>query len=685
VKRNIGRKIIQLSSLTISFILGCFCNLLAKEKVYEKELPYAIASYYIPSLSSHKQEPKQVSINKKKRQQIWEAKLPSLSKQEKAAIIFEQIFAKSPAINSLQAQQEPILNNYAWHDLKLFYGTNPNPKCNLLYQIDRTISWLGKGVLAIFLATPTSSIQELRTRQSIIQFFLKEDFTFNRLIKVYQDYTYIEENLLSLWSNHDPLFNPFYKSFIQNTLYFNLPNSSRYNKASRALELRKRLYFDSVLALHGTSISFQSYYLFKVLTDRATFKRIISKDHPMWIRILAWYPLATIPIEILSIKKHYDSWSTPLKYLATRLADIQQWVLLAKEVNTIVAGCPELENLYGKYLINIRKLLDQPNTTEIGRLIDRLCSLPLKKWSVFFNNNGKLLQTYKLFVKHKNKFTDALYDFGRLDAFLSIAQLLKETQSVQSKTTYTFTRFLDRREESNPYISLVDMWSPFLDVKKAVTNTITMGSECEVRNMILTGPNAGGKSVFISGMAISLLLSQTLGIAPASSATITPFNKINTYLDVSGDIAEGKSLFMAEVQRAQQQLNTIMGLKEGEFSFSVMDEIFSGTNPLEGEAAAYSVVHYLSKYTNNLSIVATHFPKLTLLPERAPHSGFANYKVFVGIQKETGHLIYTYKVEPGKSNQTIALDILKEQGYDIKMLEEANDILAHPEHYQANF
>ncbi|ACE06282.1 hypothetical protein Aasi_0916 [Candidatus Amoebophilus asiaticus 5a2] len=685
MERNIGRKIIQISSLTISFILGCFCNLLAKEKIYEKELPYAIASYYIPSLSSHKQESKQVSINKKKRQQIWEAKLPSLSKQEKAAIIFEQIFAKSPAINSLQAQQEPILNNYAWHDLKLFYGTNSNPKCNLLHQIDRTISWLGKGVLAIFIATPTSSIQELRTRQSIIQFLLKEDFTFNQLIKVYQDYTYIEENLLSFWSNHDPLFNRFYKSFIQNTLYFNLPNSSRYNKASRALELRKRLYFDSVLALHGTSISFQSYYLFKVLTDRATFKRIISKDHPMWIRILAWYPLATIPIEILSIKKHYDSWSTPLKYLAARLADIQQWVLLAKEVNTIVAGCPELENLYGKYLINIRKLLAQPNTTEMGRLIDRLCSLPLKKWSVFFNNNGKLLQTYKLFVKHKNKFTDALYDFGRLDTFLSIAQLLKETQSTQRKTTYTFTRFLDRSEESKPYISLVDMWSPFLDVKKAITNTITMSSEREVRNMILTGPNAGGKSVFISGMAISLLLSQTLGIAPASSATITPFNKINTYLDVSGDIAEGKSLFMAEVQRAQQQLDTIMGLQEGEFSFSVMDEIFSGTNPLEGEAAAYSIVHYLSKYTNNLSIVATHFPKLTLLPERAPHSGFANYKVFVGVQKETGQLIYTYKVAPGKSNQTIALDILKEQGYDIKMLEEAKDILSHPEHYQASF
>jgi DNA mismatch repair protein MutS len=683
MKKSIVRRAI--SSLSISLILGSFCKLVAAQQPYNTNLTHAIASYYISSLSNHKSKTIQISSVKKKPQEVWRAELPLLSEQEKVSIIFNNIFSKSSIINSLQIQQEHILNNYAWHDLKLFYGSHANPTSHLLNQIDRTISVIGRSTLAVLLAMPTSNIKELHARQRIVQLLLEKECVFKQLTKIYHDYLSIEGRLLSLWSKHDPLFNRFYKSFIQQTLYFNIKNSDRYNKASNALELRKRLYFDSILALHGTSISFQSYYLFKVLTDQATFKKIISANHPMWIRILAWYPLATIPIEILSIKKHYDNWATPLKYVATRLADIQQWLLTAKNINAIVAGCPELESVYGKHLVNLRMLLSQPSTTEEGKLVNQLSDLPFKKWSVFFNNNGKLLQTYKLFVKHKDKLTDALYEFGKLDAFLSIACLLQETQNSKKQPAYTFTQFLKRTDKHKPCIALVDMWNPFLNPKKAVTNTIIMDDEHKVRNIILTGPNAGGKSVFISGMAISLLLSQTLGIAPANSATITPFNKINTYLDVSSDIAEGKSLFVAEVERAQQQLNTIAALQNNEFSFSVMDEIFSGTNPKEGEAAAYSIAHYLSKYTNNLSVIATHFPKLTLLPERVQAGMFVNYKVSVGREGEKNKLLYTYKIELGKSNQTIALDILEEQGYDIKMLEEAREILAHPDHYQATF
>ena len=65
------------------------------------------------------------------------------------------------------------------------------------------------------------------------------------------------------------------------------------------------------------------------------------------------------------------------------------------------------------------------------------------------------------------------------------------------------------------------------------------------RNITLTGPNAGGKSTFLMGMTTSLLLSQTFGIAPAKEAKLTPFDKINTSINIMDDIAAGKSLFMA--------------------------------------------------------------------------------------------------------------------------------------------
>lgn len=680
---NIASKVIRISVLTISFTLGMLTDLVANNLPYasgKKKLTQAISDYYLPSISTYQTKSKE-TLNKKKHQHIWEAELPSLTEQEKATILFNNIFGKSSVINSLEAQQEHILNSYAWHDLKLFYGNNSAPDYHLLNRINKTTTLLGKVALAILLATPTTDIKELCTRQHIIRILLEDEAIFYKLKKVYEVYVAIEDRLLSLWSEHDPLYNSFYKSFIQQQLYFGSRTAEKYNKSSKSLELRKRFYFDFVLALHGASIGFQGYYLFKVLTDQPTFKRIISKDHPIWIRVLAWYPLATIPMEILSIKKHYDSWATPLHYLAIRLADIQAWINAAKEVDNLVASCPELENLYGKYLINIRELLNQPKNTELGKLIMQLSSLSLKNWSVFFNNNGKLLQTYQLFLAYKDQLTDALYDFGKLDAFLSTAQLIREIKAADCPATYTFTQFFDHNEKQKPYISFTDLWNPFLDVDKAVTNSLVMDGEHGVRNIILTGPNAGGKSVFLTGVAISILLSQTLGIAPARLATITPLNKINTYLDISEDIASGKSLFMAEVQRAQEQLHTIAGLKNNEFSFSVMDEIFSGTNPKEGEAAAYSIIHYLTRYPNNLNIVATHFPRLTLLPERITDRGFANYKVSVGLDSQTGKLIYTYKVMPGKSDQTIALDILKEQGYDTRMLDEAKEILAHPERY----
>ena len=229
------------------------------------------------------------------------------------------------------------------------------------------------------------------------------------------------------------------------------------------------------------------------------------------------------------------------------------------------------------------------------------------------------------------------------------------------------------------------MWNPFLDPQVAVGNGVKMHGAQGMRNMVLTGPNAGGKSTFLTGMAYSILLSQVFGIAPAKSLTMTPFDCINTYIDITDDIAAGKSLFMAEVARFQEHLTLLETLEKKQFSFTIFDEPFSGTNPVEGAAAEYSVLNYIAKYPNSLHIVATHYPVVMLLEKRHPEKGFKNYKVFIKYKGEDKKLQYTYQVVPGASNQTIALDILAEQGYAGEMLQQARDIVAHPEKYQKSF
>ena len=651
-----------------------------------QQLTSLVAAQYLSSLEKAIPPTKASTPTpkRKKREPLWKASLPSLDTYSQMSILFERIFSKSSVVDSIAQAQTCRLNNYAWSDLRLFCGPPIAPHKNLVHRLDRTKSLTGRGVLALLLATPMAISEKLIARQQIVKALLADSSAVTALNQLYTRYLAIENRMISLWSDYDPLFNPFYEDFIQDVLYFGGRRAARLNTSASSLEIRKRVYFDFAMGLHATSLSFQGYYIWKVLTDQNTFKMITSSNNPLWVRVLAWYPLVTIPIELLSAKEHYQRWVTPLQYLATRLGDVQAWLKIAQEVIQTINSSPTLAALYAPYLENTRALLQTEPTTPLHQLIKDILHMPFKKWSVIFHNNGKLLQVYKSLLAHKDQLVDIFYELGQLDAFLSVARLLDESQTYPQGNTYTFAHFIPILSETKPSMHLVDMWNPLLDKKQAVSNTVAMGTTSGIRTIILTGPNAGGKSVFLSGVTLSLLLGQTFGIVPAREAYFTPFCWINTYLDISSDIISGKSLFAAEVDRAYQQLNIVRNLGPRSFAFTVMDEIFSGTNPMEGEAAAYSVVHYMAQYANNLSIVATHFPKLTLLPERAPGAGFANYKVSVTVTQDR-KLNYSYKIGAGKSDQAIALLILENQGYDMAMLAEAKDILAQPQKYAAHF
>jgi DNA mismatch repair protein MutS len=384
---------------------------------------------------------------------------------------------------------------------------------------------------------------------------------------------------------------------------------------------------------------------------------------------------------------NYLEYSAVLRNLALRMADVQTFVLTARQVSKTIAAIPALEERYGKHLTAVRELLAKSQeNTELGRLIGYLQKLPFKDWSYFFNNAGKLLAAHKLFVEHKDAFADAMYEIGLLDSYLSFATLIQEANNYNSEHAYVFAQFLDRTQKTKPYIKIEDMWNPFLDSKQAVGNNLEMDAmPGGTRNMILTGPNAGGKSTFLTGMTHTLLLAHVMGIGPASKIVLTPFNKINTYIDSADDIAAGKSLFMAEVDRAQKHIKLLKNLQADEFSFTIFDDLFNGTNPIEGAAAEYSILEALADYTNSLTAVATHYPMVMLLEEKAAGKGFANYKVYITRQGASRKLNYTYKIVPGRSTQAIAIDILEEQGYDTELLTRAREIIEHPEQYQFNF
>ena len=636
-----------------------------------------------------------------------------LSPSDTRAIVFYEIFANSPRYQRAYQHMYDICNPYVWSDLHLFAGTTATPTHHLLSRINKTLTVVGEGALVSLLASPLSNMQSILGRQQVIRLMYEDAQAHGRFTEILNIYKGFEKKLLSFWSQTDPLYSEKYSKRLNELFY---TNNAAINKNASSLQMRKiwkrdiwNIYFNfigrPVLIILGGEllvIPTKCFGSFRTAFDaRKLIYRLVTQNIPIWCfyDTYIYHNKYFRPLYLLNglctlegLREYYNGYcnykeyADMLQYLALRMADVQTFLKTVQSINAAVQNNPHLEELYGQQLASTRTLLARTaESSEMGRLLCYLENLPYHSWSYLFSNAGKLLASYKLFVEHKSIFHDTIYEIGQLDALLSIATLMHATRDINAPHSYTFTKFLPPQKYITPQLALSNMWNPMLDPRIAVGNDVVMDDQSDVQHIILTGPNAGGKSVFLTGIAQSILLSQTFGIAAAKSCEMTPFHRMNTYIDIMDDIAAGKSLFMAEVARFQQHLSILKTLPKQEFSFSIFDEPFSGTNPIEGAAAEYSVLNTIGNYKNSLNIVATHFPTVMLLEQNEPKKGFKNYKVFIKHKQSGKRIEYTYKIVPGQSDQAIAIDILEEQGFSTEMLEQAREIIKHPEKYQKSF
>jgi DNA mismatch repair ATPase MutS len=144
------------------------------------------------------------------------------------------------------------------------------------------------------------------------------------------------------------------------------------------------------------------------------------------------------------------------------------------------------------------------------------------------------------------------------------------------------------------------------------------------------------------------------------------------YLNIC-DTTGKESLFQAEMHRAQKLITHLKELQAHEFAFIILDEIFTATNTTEGIAGAYGIAKKITRYNQCCYLIATHFLKLTEL-EQDTQEIYKNYQIRV-CKNSDGSFIYLYTLKPGINDQAIALELLKQEGFDPDILEEAYKIL----------
>jgi len=186
------------------------------------------------------------------------------------------------------------------------------------------------------------------------------------------------------------------------------------------------------------------------------------------------------------------------------------------------------------------------------------------------------------------------------------------------------------------------------------------------KNMVISSPNAGGKTTIIKATMINIIFTQQVGCGFYQSCALNPYTHIHSYLNIP-DTSGRDSLFQAESRRCKEIIDIIHQYSDPKYRhFGTFDELFSGTNPMEATKSAYAFLLYLSKYNNVNFILTTHY--LAICKKLKKSKRVQNYKMEVENLPDGG-LKYTYKMKKGISKIQGAVKILQQMSYPPEIIE----------------
>lgn len=525
-------------------------------------------------------------------------------------------------------------NDSLFQDLEVFKDHLQNENFSIINKISRTRTFLGYFYLKYKLNNPIYDINNLNIQKDNINKMLKIDL--NKELKTIHNN---EKDILWFWKEIDENLQS-----IHDMIYF----SSSY------------LSFFNYNEIYLLTMNIYKIFISPIITVVSPLSSII------FLFIMYSYYKIDIPFsEMLSICKklffNQFSGNSKLKifvsvgiWLFFYLQGIYQTINISKQINKIsnlfhtkinvlTNFVKIVNNIYLNITDNKLKLKYSDIFNNLKKLLPSLENKLFSSKPTLFNNKGKIFATYYTILNIKELFEPLLYFVCEIDYYNSIKSIYLEFKNTNNKIS------LPNYVENNDIVfNINNCWHPYLQ-NKPIKNSIKLN-----KNIIITGPNAAGKSTFIKTLLLNVLLSQTISLCTSDKFTFTVFENINSYLHIP-DTKGKESLFEAEMNRS---LNYIEYLKnnKNKKSFIIMDEIFSSTNNIEGVEAAKIVCEKLSKFKNNITLLTTHYNELSKLQYK--NKKFTNYRFIIKRDKKN-NIIFTYKLAKGVSKDKIALELFK--------------------------
>jgi DNA mismatch repair protein MutS len=295
----------------------------------------------------------------------------------------------------------------------------------------------------------------------------------------------------------------------------------------------------------------------------------------------------------------------------------------------------------------------------------------LEKSDKVINAEERIKQLeYDLFVQLRERVAAQTHRLMQTAEVLATLDVLASLAELAAERNYCRPTLTDE-----PVLALSEGRHPVLEQTLPpgtfVPNETTMGPD-DGFFLLVTGPNMGGKSVYLRQTALLTLMAQMGSFVPARAARIGLVDRIFTRVGASDELSRAQSTFMVEMTEAANILNNATPR-----SLIILDEIGRGTSTYDGVSLAWGITEYLHDRIGCRTLFATHYHELAQLAESLP--GLRNYNALV--HEGPDGIVFLHKIAPGSADKSYGIHVAERAGVPEEVLVRAREVLAELERH----
>ncbi|MGL4389096.1 MAG: endonuclease MutS2 [Brevinema sp.] len=209
------------------------------------------------------------------------------------------------------------------------------------------------------------------------------------------------------------------------------------------------------------------------------------------------------------------------------------------------------------------------------------------------------------------------------------------------------------------------VYNPFILIKKGFTQTVPISLEIkkDTKGVIISGPNAGGKSASLKTTALCLQMFRKGLPIPARYAELPFFDNIFIEIGDAQSLSDELSTFSGHILHIKDILNNCTSN-----SLVLIDEIAHATDPTEGEALGCAIIDRLIE-KNTLFLITTHYKKVKI-------KAFEHKNILTcATSFNTETLTSEYRLYANTIGKSYALKIASRVGLDKNVINKAQLLL----------